>query len=80
MNETTMISLRIDNSLLSKIDAYCNANPIFSRSYFISRLVDAVLKTADEDRLFFILSVSRRMLDGYELQFKEKLSQVLNVN
>lgn len=80
MNETTMISLRMDNSLLSKIDDYCNANPFFSRSYFISRVVDAVLKTADEDRLFFILSSSRAMLDGYELQFKEKLSQVLNVN
>lgn len=75
-----MISMRLDNSLLSKIDAYCEANPIFSRSYFISRLVDAVLKTADEDRLFFILSSSREMLSGYELQFKEKLDHVLNVN
>lgn len=80
MNETTMISLRIDNSLLSKIDAYCAANPFLSRSYFISRIVDAVLNTADEDRLFFILTSSRAMLDGYELQFKEKLDHVLNVN
>lgn len=75
-----MISLRMDNSLLSKIDDYCNANPIFSRSYLISRIVDAVLKTADEDTFFFILSSSRKMIDGYELQFKEKLDHVLNVN
>lgn len=80
MNETTMISMRMDNVLLSKIDSYCSSNPIFSRSYMISRIVDAVLRTADEDDLFFILSSSPKMLESFELHIKQKFEAVFGEN
>lgn len=72
--------MRMDNVLLSKIDSYCSSNPIFSRSYMISRIVDAVLRTADELQLFLILSSSPEMLNSYELHMSEKFEAVFGEN
>lgn len=80
MNETTMISLRMDNELLKRLDACFSDNLFSSRSYRISRFLDAVLRTADKDLLFFFLSTSPEMLDSFEMHLSQKFDAVFGEN
>ena len=69
MERQKLISMRVENELLKKIDEYCAARPYLSRSSFINRVLNAVVSCSGEDTLQNILETYDPYSAGYHVRF-----------
>lgn len=69
MERQKLISMRVENVLLKKIDEYCAARPYLTRSSFINRVLNAVVTCSDQDTLQNILETFDPYSAGYHVRF-----------
>lgn len=69
MERQKLISMRVKNELLKKIDEYCAARPYLSRSSFINRVLNAVVTCSDEETLQNIVETYDPYSAGFYIRF-----------
>lgn len=69
MERQKLISMRVENELLKKIDEYCAARIYLTRSSFINRVLNAVVTCSDQDTLQNILETFDPYSAGYHVRF-----------
>lgn len=69
MERQKLISIRVENELLKKIDEYCAARWYLSRSSFINHVLNAIVTCSDEDTLQNIVETFDPYSAGYHVRF-----------
>lgn len=69
MERQKLISMRVENELLKKIDEYCAARTYLTRSSFINRVLNAVVSCSDQETLQNILETFDPYSAGYHIRF-----------
>lgn len=68
MLKTKLISLRVDEDVLSLVEAFISKRPYLDRSKFIQRVLTAALKCSDEDTLHCMVDTNDPFSDGVILR------------
>lgn len=69
MERQKLISMRVENELLKKIDEYCAARCYLTRSSFINRVLNAIVTCSDEDTLQNIVETYDPYSAGFHVRF-----------
>lgn len=70
MEAKKLISVRIDQETLDLIDKFTRSRHYYTRSAVIANLLNAVMKCADNDTIWRMMSTSFPYEKGYTVQFK----------
>lgn len=70
MEAKKLISVRLDQETLDKIDLFLQHQPYYTRSSVIAGLLYAVMKCADEKTLFDMMTTSFIFEKGYTVRFE----------
>lgn len=72
MTNRKLISVRVEQDLLKKIDKICKDDNSINRSHVINNLLSAMLRCYDGDLLWKIASCYDPFCDGFVILIREK--------
>lgn len=73
MEKTTLISVRMPDNLLKRIDSLVEGRSYRNRSYVMRRVLEHVLTCADEDNVFRLIDMEHAYDKGYVCTFERDL-------
>lgn len=80
MEKLKLISVRVDPGLLAAIDKIANTSRGFKRSAVINKLLEVVLRCADSDTIWRMLSSYEPEHSGYAIRFDVDRARLENTS